>query len=75
MPVTGSSSGRRGGAGSGCGPTTSGFVEGAPWTETQVGKSDRILPPPDGVELVDGGHMLHLEAANALVARLRDRLG
>ncbi|WP_028927437.1 acetoin dehydrogenase dihydrolipoyllysine-residue acetyltransferase subunit [Pseudonocardia acaciae] len=37
------------------------------------GGADRILPVPDGVELfrVDAGHMLHMEAANDVLARLR----
>ncbi|MCE3550217.1 acetoin dehydrogenase dihydrolipoyllysine-residue acetyltransferase subunit [Pseudonocardia sp. RS11V-5] len=36
------------------------------------GREDRILPMPDDgdIELVDGGHMLHMESANAVVAGL-----
>jgi pyruvate dehydrogenase E2 component (dihydrolipoamide acetyltransferase) len=41
------------------------------------GESDRILPVPDGVELsrVPAGHMLHMEAANDVLDRLRGALG
>jgi pyruvate dehydrogenase E2 component (dihydrolipoamide acetyltransferase) len=39
------------------------------------GRQDKILPPPDGVdaELVDSGHMPHMEAANDVVHLLRQR--
>lgn len=50
------------------------LLAGATMPVTVVwGSADRILPPPDGVELhrVDAGHMLHMEAPNDVLGQLR----
>lgn len=56
---------------------TPGLLAGVDVPVTVVwGAADRILPPPDGVDVqrVEAGHMLHMEAANDVLRVIGSRL-